>query len=75
MIFFVLLGHVPWILLLTLLGALWLSWVELREERDLTAQVKLWWMLLVFLTHVPGYLVLRAWVTIRRRRGAAHRSA
>ena len=75
MILFVVLGHAPWILLLTLLGALWLSWVELREERDLTAQVKLWWMLLVLLTHVPGFLALRLWLAVRRRRGAAHRSA
>jgi hypothetical protein len=72
---FVVLGHAPWILLLTLLGALWLSWVELREEHDLSRQVKLWWMLLVFLTHVPGYLALRGWAAVRRRRGAAHRSA
>ena len=75
MLLFVILGHAPWILLLTLLGALWLSWVELREERDLSRQVQLWWMLLVALLHVPGFLALRAWVALRRRRAAAHRSA
>ena len=27
----------------------------------------MWWMLLVFLTHFFGYLVLRGWVFVRRR--------
>jgi hypothetical protein len=72
---FVILGHAPWILLISLLGALWLSWIEVREEPDLNPQVKLWWMLLVLLLHVPGFLALRAWLAVRRRRGAARRSA
>ena len=74
MIFFVVLGHVPWILLLTLLGALWLSWVELREE-PVEPMVKLFWGSLVLLTNLPGYAALRIWLAVRRRRGAAHRSA
>jgi membrane protein DedA with SNARE-associated domain len=75
MLFFVILGHAPWILLITLLGALWLSWIELREEPELGPQLKLWWMLLVLLTHVFGFLALRGWLVFRRRRAAAHRSA
>ena len=32
--FFVILGHTPWILLISLLGALWLSWVEVRDAKN-----------------------------------------
>jgi hypothetical protein len=67
MIVFVLLGHTPLILLVTLIGALYLTWFELRDE-PLDNQVKLWWYLLVLLTHVPGYLALRIWLVFRRRR-------
>ena len=74
MILFVILGHTPLILLFTLLGLLYLSWLELRNE-ELEPQVKLWWGLLVFLTHVPGYLALRIWLAVRRRRDAARRPA
>ncbi len=74
MIVFVILGHTPLILLVCLLGLVYLTWLELRDE-DLQAQVKVWWGLLVFLTHVPGYVALRVWLVIRRRRAAAHRPA
>ena len=74
MILFVVLGHTPLILLFTLLGLLYLSWLELRNE-ELEPQVKLWWGMLVFLTHVPGYLALRIWLAVRRRRDAARRPA
>ena len=74
MILFVILGHTPLILLVTLLGLLYLTWVELRGE-DLEAQVKIWWGLLVLLTHVPGYLALRIWIALRRRRDDVRRPA
>ena len=74
MILFVILGHTPLILLVCLLGLLYLTWVELRSE-GLDAQVKLWWGLLVLLTHVPGYLALRVWIAVRRRRAGARRPA
>jgi hypothetical protein len=74
MILFVILGHAPLILVVTLLGLLYLTWIELRGE-ELEAQVKLWWGMLVFLTHVPGYLALRIWLAVRRRRDAARRPA
>jgi hypothetical protein len=73
MIFFVVLGHVPTILLVCLAGLLWLTWIELRE-RDMEPTVKLWWGLLVLLTHVPGYLALRVWLAVKGR-GAARRPA
>jgi hypothetical protein len=68
MILFVILGHTPLILLVCLIGLLYLTWVELRDE-DLNPQVKLWWYLLVLLTHVLGYAALRIWLVVRRRHG------
>jgi hypothetical protein len=73
-VLFVILGHTPLILLLCLLGLLYLTWVELRHE-ELEPLVKVWWGMLVFLTHVPGYLALRIWVGVRRRRAGARRPA
>ena len=74
MIVFVILGHTPLVLLACLLALLYLTWVELRDE-DMEPQVKVWWGLLVFLTHVPGYLALRVWVALRRRRAGERRPA
>jgi hypothetical protein len=74
MLVFVILGHTPLILLVCLIGLLYLTWVELRDE-DLQPQVKVWWGLLVFLTNVAGYIALRVWLAVRRRRAAAHRPA
>ena len=74
MIVFLILGYTPVILLVCLIGLVYLAWAELRNE-DLDQQVKLWWVLLVLLTHVPGYLALRVWIALRRRRDGAHRPA
>jgi hypothetical protein len=74
MIVFVILGHTPLILLACLIGLVYLTWVELRDE-DVQPQVKVWWGLLVFLTNVAGYIALRVWLVVRRRRAAAHRPA
>ncbi|MBA3408290.1 MAG: hypothetical protein H0U06_09595 [Solirubrobacterales bacterium] len=74
MIVFVILGHTPLILLVCLLGLLYLSWLDLRGV-ELDPQVNLFWGLLVFLTHVPGYLALRIWLAVRRRRDDARRPA
>jgi uncharacterized membrane protein YedE/YeeE len=74
MIVFVLLGSVPTILLICLAGLLWLTWVELRT-RPMEPIVKLWWGLLVALTHVPGYVALRVWLAVRDRRAVARRPA
>ena len=74
MALFVLIGSVPVILALCLVGLVYLTWVELRHE-DLDPLVKLWWALLVLLTHVPGYLALRIWLVFRRRRDGARRPA
>jgi hypothetical protein len=73
-LFFVLFQSVPAILLLTLAGALYLTWVDVKDEPGLEFQVKAWWFLLVVLFHVPGYLVFRVWIAVRRhrRRQEAH---
>jgi threonine/homoserine/homoserine lactone efflux protein len=66
-LFFVLFQSVPAILLLTLAGALYLTWYDVKDE-DLEFQVKAWWFLLVVLFHVPAYLVFRGWLAVRRHR-------
>jgi hypothetical protein len=74
MILFVLLGNVPLLLLVCLLGLLYLTWVEFRQ-RKVEPIVQLWWYLLVFLFNVAGYAALRIWLAVRRRRGGARRPA
>ena len=66
MIFFLFLGGVPIVLLLTLALALYLTAIELRELR-LPWLWWAWWLLLVFITHFVGYLVLRGYAVYRRR--------
>lgn len=66
MIVFLLLGFTPWVLLLTLALALYLTVVELREL-DLHFTRWAFWLLLVFLTHFVGYLLLRGYTVYRRR--------
>jgi hypothetical protein len=69
MVLFVILGQVPLLLLVCLLGLLYLTWVEFHQ-RQLEPIVQLWWYLLVFLTHAPGYLALRIWLAVTGRRAA-----
>ena len=74
MLLFVLIGTMPWILLLSLAGLLYLTWLDLRDV-PVEPMVKLWWGSLVLLTNILGYAALRIWLALRRRRDAAHRSA
>jgi threonine/homoserine/homoserine lactone efflux protein len=67
-IFFVIFQSAPVILLLTLAGALYLTWVDIKDEPGLEFTIKIWWFLLVLLFHVPGYLVFRGWLAVRRHR-------
>jgi hypothetical protein len=71
---FVILGHVPLVLLLCLAGLMYLTWVDLRHE-GLEPLVQLWWYLLVFLFNIAGYAALRIWLIVRRRRDGARRPA
>jgi hypothetical protein len=68
---FFLLDTVPDILWLSLLGLVYLAWIEVRKEDDLTPQWKIWWCTLVFLLNFPAYIVLRIWAAARRRRRAS----
>jgi hypothetical protein len=63
---FLLLGFAPWVLILTLVLALYLTAIELRELQ-LHFVWWFWWLLLVFMTHFLGYLVLRGYSLYRRR--------
>lgn len=69
MLIFWLLGFYPIVLLLTWAIALYLTFIETREQR-LEGRQTLWWLLLVVLIHFPGYLALRAWAIFRRHRTA-----
>ena len=62
---FLLLGHAPWVLVLTLVIALYLTAIELRELRPHYVWW-FWWLLLVVMTHFAGYLLLRAYTLARR---------
>ena len=61
---------VPDILWLCLVGLVYLSGSRFAASPTLLPQAKLWWCLLVFPTNVPGYVALRIWVAVRRRRRA-----
>ena len=66
MLLFLLLGFAPWVLILTLVLALYLTALELREL-ELHYTWWFWWLLLVLLTHFIGYLILRVYAIFRRR--------
>ena len=68
MLLFVLTQSAPPIMLLVLAVALYLTVMDLRQEDDLDFTPKVWWFLFVLLTHVPGYIVFRVWIAVRRHR-------
>ena len=57
------------IILLTLALALYLTAIEVRELRPHYLWW-IWWLLLVFMTHFVGYLILRGYAFYRRRHEA-----
>ncbi len=67
---FWLLGMYPYVLLLTWALAIYLTWIEVREQQ-MDRRHKLWWIQLTVLFHFPGDLALRFWVFYRRRRATA----
>jgi hypothetical protein len=68
MLIFALTGQAPPILLLALAICVYLTLWDLWQEKDLPVMPKAWWVLLVILTHVVGYIVFRVWIAQRRRR-------
>ena len=68
MLLFVLTGSVPPILVLVLAVTLYLVWIDVKDEPGLEFLHKAWWFMFVVLTHVPGYLIFRVWIAVRRHR-------
>ena len=68
MLLFVLTQSTPPIMVLVLVVTLYLVVMDLRQEDDLDFTYKVWWFLFVLITHVPGYLIFRAWLAVRRHR-------
>ncbi len=69
MLIFLFLPNVPWWLLLTVLGLMFVGWLDLRTL-ELRAIVTFWWLLLVLLLFIPGWIALKIFVTMRRRQSA-----
>ena len=67
MVVFVLTQQVPPILAIALLILVYLTVVELWNEDDLEFLWKAFWVLFVFLGHVFGYGIFRAWLALYRR--------
>jgi len=59
--------HTKPVLFLLLLAALGLTGWEARQQ-NLDRRLTLWWVSVVGMTHVLGYLAMRAWVASRERR-------
>ena len=56
-------------MLLTLALALYLTVIELRELKPHYLWWS-WWLLLVFMTHFVGYLILRVYAFVQHHRAA-----
>ena len=70
MLIFWLLGFFPVVLLLTWLVALYLTFLETRQQR-MDWRHTAWWLQLTFLFHFLGYLVLRGRIFYQRHRATA----
>ena len=60
-------AHRSAVLFVLLLAALGLTVWEARQQ-NLDRRTTLWWISVVGMTHVLGYLALRAWVANRERK-------
>jgi hypothetical protein len=65
---FLITGSVPPIMILVLVVTLYLVWIDVKDEPGLAFLHKAWWFMFVVLTHVPGYLIFRVWIAVRRHR-------
>ena len=54
---------------LSLVGGLGLTYWECREQKYERKMVA-WWLSLVLLVHVPGYIALRIYVAVQHRKQA-----
>lgn len=69
MLVFLVLPSLPLWLAITLPLLVYLAWLDLRPL-GLRPIVVFWWLLLVLLTYIPGWIALKIWVIARRRRAA-----
>jgi prepilin signal peptidase PulO-like enzyme (type II secretory pathway) len=69
-IVFLFTGQAPPILIVALLILVYLTGIDLWRE-DLPFLVKAWWVLLVLLLNLAGYVVFRVWLAVRGRRRQA----
>jgi hypothetical protein len=67
MVVFVFTQQLPPILLIALGIVVYLTVLELWNEDDLEFLWKAFWVLFVFLGHVFGYAIFRAWLALHRR--------
>ena len=65
---FVLTDNAPPIMILVLVVALYLVVWDIKDEPGLAFLHKAWWFMFVVITHVPGYLIFRVWIAVRRHR-------
>jgi hypothetical protein len=71
MVIFAITQQLPPILVIALGILVYLTFLELWNEDDLPLLWKAFWVLFVFLGHVFGYAIFRAWLALHRRgRGA-----
>jgi hypothetical protein len=67
MVVFVVTQQVPPILAIALGIVIYLTVLELWNEDDLPLLWKAFWVLFVFLGHVFGYGIFKAWLALHRR--------
>ena len=67
MVVFVISQQLPPILVVALGIVVYLTWLELWNEDDMPLLLKAFWVLFVFLGHVFGYGIFRAWLALHRR--------
>ena len=60
-------AHQSGVFFLLLLAVLGLTWWEARQQ-DFDRRLTFWWISVVGMTHVLGYLAWRAWVASSERR-------
>jgi hypothetical protein len=65
---FLLTENAPPIMILVLVVALYLVVWDIKDEPGLAFLHKAWWFMFVLITHVPGYLIFRVWIAVRRHR-------
>jgi hypothetical protein len=67
---FLITGNAPPIMILVLAVSLYLVVWDIKDEPGLAFLHKAWWFMFVVITHVPGYLIFRVWIAVRRHRRA-----